>query len=87
MFLDGPPGVANTKVKIIDLGCARNFKKGEIMKGMYGSPNYAAPEMNDEYDCIVDVFSAGVILYTMMTLKLPFDGRTSKDIIYSVAKN
>ena len=57
------------------------------MRGLYGSPHYTAPEMNDEYDCIVDVFSAGVILYTMMTLKLPFDGRTSKDIIYSVAKN
>ena len=57
------------------------------MRGLYGSPHYTAPEMNDEYDCKVDVFSAGVILYTMMTLKLPFDGHTSEDIIYSVAKN
>ena len=39
-----------------------------------------------EYDKKVDVFSAGVILYTMMTLKMPFDGPNDQYILDKILK-
>lgn len=52
------------------------------MEGIYGSANYVAPEMvQGYYDCKVDVFSAGVIFYALMTLKLPHNGWTNADIL------
>ena len=41
-----------------------------------------APEMiSGNYDCKVDVFSAGIIFYAMMTLKLPHDGSNNAQIL------
>ena len=82
LFYDGPPGKGCSRIKIIDFGCARYFGKNETMKGIFGSANYVAPEMiSGNYDCKVDVFSAGIIFYAMMTLKLPHDGSNNAQIL------
>lgn len=82
MFMGGPPGKGLARVKIIDFGCARYFNKNEKMRGIYGTSNYVAPEMMlGNYDCKVDIFSVGVLLHAMMTLKLPFNGRTDHEIL------
>jgi calcium/calmodulin-dependent protein kinase I len=51
-----------------------------------GSPGYVAPEiLNDEsYDCKADIFSAGIILYILLTGKFVFSGKNYEDIL---AKN
>lgn len=43
-----------------------------------------APEvLNDlPYDCKADVYSAGIILYILLSGKLPFNGASYKDIVY-----
>lgn len=50
-----------------------------------GSPGYVAPEiLNDSengYDCKSDVFSAGIILYIMLTGKFVFSGKNYKEIL------
>jgi calcium/calmodulin-dependent protein kinase I len=48
-----------------------------------GSPGYVAPEIlnSPEYDCKSDLFSAGIILYIMLTGKFVFYGENYKEIL------
>jgi serine/threonine protein kinase len=72
-------------VKIVDFGLSNLYKSGEMLKTSCGSLCYAAPEMilGARYDgCRADIWSCGVILYTMVCGYFPFDG-ANKTIIYS----
>jgi len=72
-------------VKIVDFGLSNLYKSGEMLKTSCGSLCYAAPEMilGTRYDgCRADIWSCGVILYTMVCGYFPFDG-ANKTIIYS----
>ena len=64
------------KIKIGDFGLSGLLKPGEFLKTQCGSPNYAAPELisGDKY-CgnEVDIWSLGVVLYTLLARVLPFD--------------
>lgn len=48
-----------------------------------GSPGYVAPEVLNDigYDCQADIFSAGIILYILLTGKFVFSGKTYKEIL------
>lgn len=48
-----------------------------------GSPGYVAPEILNDlgYDCKADIFSAGIILYILLTGKFVFSGRNYKEIL------
>lgn len=85
MFMGGAPGKGQARVKIVDFGCARRFKPFEKMSDVYGSSNFVAPEMlKGEYDCKVDVFSTGVLLFSMLFQRLPFDGENDKIILEKI---
>jgi serine/threonine protein kinase len=67
---------ANRVVKIADFGLSNLMKDGCLLKSSCGSPNYAAPEIigNRKYEgTSVDVWSCGVILFTMLCGGLPFE--------------
>lgn len=73
----------NLDVKIVDFGFSNMFVEGNKMDTYCGSPPYAAPELfqGKKYDGPeVDVWSLGVILYTLVSGSLPFDGSTLREL-------
>jgi serine/threonine protein kinase len=74
-------------VKVLDFGLVKNVAdKGEDLTqtGMFmGSPKYMAPEQirGDRVDARTDVYALGIILYEMLTGKVPFDRPTSVNIL------
>jgi serine/threonine-protein kinase len=52
----------------------------------YGTATYAAPEQarGDRVDSRADIFSAGVLLYEMLTGGWPFKGKTAIDVRHAV---
>lgn len=77
-------------VQVGDFGLATSVEhKGERKKTICGTPNYIAPEIldkrNNGHSFEVDIWSIGVILYTMIIGKPPFE--TSKlKTTYSLIK-
>ncbi|MDH5203766.1 MAG: protein kinase, partial [Nitrospirota bacterium] len=67
-------------VRILDFGIARTIKgKGITGAGvMIGTPEYMSPEQAEvkEVDQRSDIYSLGVILYEMVTGRVPFEGET-----------
>lgn len=62
-------------LKLGDLNIAK-VAKNDFAQTQIGTPYYLAPEIWDNkiYDYKCDIFSLGVVLYEMTTLKMPFDG-------------
>jgi serine/threonine protein kinase len=74
-------------VKVLDFGLVKNVAdKGEDLTqtGMFmGSPKYMAPEQirGDRVDARTDIYALGIILYEMLTGKVPFDRPSSVNIL------
>ncbi|OSD05526.1 Pkinase-domain-containing protein [Trametes coccinea BRFM310] len=63
-------------IKVADFGMAVWQGKGNMLQTACGSPHYAAPEviMGQAYDGTAsDIWSCGVILYALLSGRLPFD--------------
>ncbi|KAL1413082.1 hypothetical protein Q8F55_000831 [Vanrija albida] len=82
VLLDG-----ELRVKLGDLGFAREYQRGRLMETFCGTTGYASPEMlaGKKYQGVeTDVWSLGIILYTLLCGGLPFDDddeRVMKDLI------
>jgi serine/threonine protein kinase len=69
------------KARIMDFGIARAIRAKRITGTgvMIGTPEYMSPEQVEgkEVDHQADIYSLGIILYEMLTGRLPFEGDTA----------
>lgn len=74
-------------IKAIDFGLSAFFKPGEVFSELVGSPYYIAPEvLYKRYGPESDVWSAGVILYVLLSGVPPFWAETQQGIFDAVLK-
>ena len=67
------------KVKVTDFGIAKAASSNTISSDVMGSVHYASPEQarNGFIDARSDVYSLGIVMYEMITGRVPFDGETT----------
>uniref|UniRef100_M4D548 non-specific serine/threonine protein kinase n=1 Tax=Brassica campestris TaxID=3711 RepID=M4D548_BRACM len=74
-------------LKAIDFGLSIFFKPGQIFTDVVGSPYYVAPEvLLKRYGPEADVWTAGVILYILLSGVPPFWAETQQGIFDAVLK-
>ncbi|XP_010446189.1 PREDICTED: calcium-dependent protein kinase 11-like [Camelina sativa] len=78
---------SSSPIKLADFGLATFIKPGEKLGGTVGSPFYVAPEVlsGGYYNQAADVWSAGVILYILLSGVPPFWGETDSKIFDAVS--
>jgi calcium-dependent protein kinase len=90
----------NSKIKIIDFGLSQCVEKKKLvqvltgknfgnitMNAPVGTPHYISPEvLNGKYNQKCDIWSAGVILFTMLGGYFPFDGETDNQVYKAIKK-
>lgn len=67
-----------TLLKVSDFGLSKNLENGTMLRTVCGTPLYVAPEILENkkqgktYSKKVDIWSLGVVLFTMLSGTLPF---------------
>lgn len=89
------PDTPYEKIKVMDFGLAKlSDSHGSLHKlgdtgGDFavGTPGYISPEQvrGDELDHRADLYSVGVILFELLTGKLPFNGTETMDVLLAHA--
>lgn len=79
-------------VKIGDLGVAKlvkNTERGGLTRTQVGTPYYVAPEIWNAkpYDTKCDIWSLGVLLYELLTLRRPFEAQNMNELRSRVLQN
>lgn len=85
MFEDSKEGA---ELKLIDFGLSGKFGK-EISKSktILGTPFYLAPEaLYGEYSFPGDMWSIGVLIYIVLSGKLPFPGQNSEQVYDNILR-
>ncbi|MCX5741885.1 MAG: protein kinase [Proteobacteria bacterium] len=75
-------------VKVLDFGLAKVFQTASAVQTaagvLLGTPQYMSPEACESrggIDHRTDIYALGVLLFQMMTGKLPFDGDTMGEVL------
>jgi eukaryotic-like serine/threonine-protein kinase len=80
---------ADGRVKLTDFGVARIQDSGEATRtqgGMVGTLKYMSPEQVEgkTVDALSDLYSAGIVLYQLLTDRRPFDGDSYFSIVNQI---
>ena len=71
----------------MDFGLSNTFKPGEKLATACGSPCYAAPELIKGLEYMgpkADLWSAGVVLYTLVCGHLPFEDNNTQSLYQKI---
>jgi serine/threonine protein kinase len=88
------PDTPRERIKVMDFGLAKLMESDTLRKVTdtnvdfaVGTPGYIAPEQvrGEEMDHRGDLYSVGVMMYELMTGRLPFNGPNSMDILLAHA--
>jgi serine/threonine-protein kinase len=77
----------DNSVKITDFGLAKVNTSEMTQEGIVlGTPNYMSPEqaLGDAVDGRSDIFSAGAVLYELLTGHKPFEADSTPSVLYQV---
>ncbi|XP_020579674.1 calcium-dependent protein kinase 17-like [Phalaenopsis equestris] len=77
----------DSPLRTIDFGLSVFFKPGETFSDVVGSPYYVAPEvLRKQYGPEADIWSAGVIVYILLSGVPPFWDETERGIFEQVLR-
>lgn len=79
----------NGDVKVTDFGIAKAVSSSRTKTGVIlGTPNYMSPEqiMGHRVDARTDIFSLGVLLFQLLTGRLPFHGENLSKLLYAITQ-
>lgn len=77
------------EIKLIDFGLCCPFDKGSKLCKAAGTPYSVAPELVTspvQYDQKCDAWSAGVVIFIMLSGKYPFKAKTKNDLLKVIRK-
>lgn len=76
------------RIKLIDFGLARQLKPDEELRVMFGTPDFAAPEVlsYDTVSLATDMWSVGVICYVLLSGLSPFMGDNDMKTMANVTR-
>lgn len=79
--------VENSPLKATDFGLSVFFKQGHVFKDLVGSAYYVAPEvLRRSYGAEADIWSAGVILYILLSGVPPFWAENEQGIFDAILR-
>ena len=77
-------------VKLVDFGIARVASTNLTQTGtLLGTPSYMSPEQiqGEKVDQRADIFSLGIVLYEVLTGRLPFEGKNPTTMIFRIVND
>lgn len=92
----GTCGNDRPDVRVVDMGLAMRAEpprliSAKVSSGVRGTPGYAAPEMMLDMQrfapSATDMWSAGTMMFELLTRKLPYSGYTFRDVADAVEEN
>lgn len=82
---------ARTRIKVVDFGISGLIVGGEAEKNNAATLKYMTPEMtsssNSTASPAMDVWAIGIMLYSMLFNRLPFNGNTRDEIKQKICNN
>ena len=74
------------QIKLVDFGISHIQSPDDTSVNLVGTPSYLAPELIDGKKPTEqsDLFSVGVVLYEMLSGKLPFAGKDAHGVLYKI---